>query len=152
MYRIREMLEADQSAVETLAVSTGMFAVGDWQGPELNNLQEDHHWIVALSEDNEVIGGAYFAPEQVSDRLWNTFFLSVSQEFQGKGVGRFIMTYIEELAREKGIRTLIVETSSLEGYSQARSFYQALGYVKEAEIRDYYGQGDNKIVFWKSLA
>ena len=98
------------------------------------------------------MGAAYFAPEEVSHKLWNTFFLAVSRVSQGKGVGRFIMNWIENLAREEGLRTLIVETSSLESYSQARGFYQSLGYVKEAEIIDYYGPGDNKVVFWKSLA
>jgi ribosomal protein S18 acetylase RimI-like enzyme len=145
------MVESDQAAVEKLATSAGMFAPGEWQAPDLNNLLGDHRWIVATNGENEVVGAAYFAPEQVSHSLWNTYFLSVNEDLHRQGIGRHIMTHIEELARSNDINTLIVETSSLESFSRARSFYLALGYVREAEIRDYYAPGENKIVFWKSL-
>jgi GNAT superfamily N-acetyltransferase len=145
------MQEDDQESVEYLATSTGMFAPGEWQAPDLQNLQPDHRWIIAVDDEDSVVGGAYFAPESASGSLWNTYFLSVKKDRHRQGIGRFIMTYIEELARSNNINTLIVETSSLERFSRARSFYVALGYVREAEIRNFYGQGDNKIVFWKSL-
>jgi ribosomal protein S18 acetylase RimI-like enzyme len=151
MLAIRPMVESDQAAVEKLATSTGMFGPGDWQAPDLANLHRDHRWIVATNSENEVVGAAYFAPEQVSHSLWNTYFLSVKKDSHRQGIGRQIMTHIEELALSKGINTLIVETSSLENFSQARSFYLALGYVREAEIRNYYAPGESKIVFWKSL-
>jgi GNAT superfamily N-acetyltransferase len=146
------MQEGDQSSVESLATSTGMFAPGEWQAPDLQNLEPDHRWIVAVDDEDRVVGGAYFAPEPVSGSLWNTYFLSVKKDRHRQGIGRYIMTYIEDLARSAAIRTLIVETSSLDGFGQARNFYLSLGYVREAEIRDFYGPGDNKIVFWKSLA
>jgi ribosomal protein S18 acetylase RimI-like enzyme len=129
-----------------------MFAESDWQSPDLENLQDGHKWVVATNEENEVLGAAYFGPEMVSDRLWNTYFLSVRKEMHGQGVGKSIMHYIENLGIQSGIRTLIVETSNQDSYAQARGFYQTLGYVKEAEIRNYYGEGDNKIVYWKSIS
>ena len=146
------MTEEDQHAVERLAVTTGMFALGDWDKPNLTALEKGHFWIVAIDDSGQVVGAAYFAPEPVADRLWNTFFLVVSKDLHGKGIGRFIMTHVEDLARIEKIRILIVETSSLESFSQARGFYQSLGYVREAEIRDFYAPGDNKVIFWKSLA
>jgi ribosomal protein S18 acetylase RimI-like enzyme len=145
------MNESDQLDVKNIAVDTGMFAEDDWQNPDLQNLQEDHHWIVVTAESGEVLGAAYFAPEMVSTNLWNTFFLAVKKEFHGQGVGKFLMRHIEYLAIHAGIRTLIVETSNQDAYAQARGFYTSLGYSKEAEIRNYYGEGDNKIVFWKSV-
>jgi len=145
------MVDADQAVVEAIATHTGLFDLGDWQRPDLDNLQVEHRWRVATDSVGDVVGAAYFAPEQVSDALWNTYFLAVKKELHGQGVGRFIMNHIEALARSEGIRTLIVETSSLESYEQARGFYQSLGYVREAEIRDYYAAGDNKVVYWKSL-
>jgi ribosomal protein S18 acetylase RimI-like enzyme len=152
MITIRSMADSDHSIVKAIAVDTGMFAESDWQSPDLENLQDGHKWVVATNEENEVLGAAYFGPEMVSDRLWNTYFLSVRKEMHGQGVGKFIMHYIENLGIQSGIRTLIVETSNQESYAQARGFYESLGYVKEAEIRNYYGEGDNKIVYWKSIS
>jgi ribosomal protein S18 acetylase RimI-like enzyme len=151
MLAIRPMIESDQAAVEKLATSTGLFAPGEWEAPDLQNLLPEHRWIVATHSENEVVGATYFAPEPVSHSLWNTYFLAVKKDSHRQGIGRQIMTHIEELAHLEGINTLIVETSSLESFSQARNFYLALGYVREAEIRDYYGPRENKIVFWKSL-
>lgn len=151
MYTIRAMIETDQDVVKNLAVSTGLFELENWDHPNLKDLQDDHLWLVALSESDDVVGAAYIGPEAVSQELWNTFFLAIKKEMQGKGVGSFIMGEIESMARSKNIKTLIVETSSQDSYAPARGFYQSLGYIKEAEIRDYYGAGDNKITFWKSL-
>jgi ribosomal protein S18 acetylase RimI-like enzyme len=152
MITIRPMTDSDQSTVKAIAVSTGMFADSEWQGPDLGSLQNDHHWVVATNESGEILGSAYFGPEMVSDLLWNTYFLAVRKEMHGQGVGKFIMQYIEKLGIQSGIRTLIVETSNQESYARARGFYLSLGYVREAEIRNYYGEGDNKIVFWKSIS
>lgn len=46
---------------------------------------------------------------------------------------------------------LLVETSSTEHYDGARGFYRARGFDEEARIRDFYGPGDDKIVFWSAL-
>lgn len=47
-------------------------------------------------------------------------------------------------------RTLIVDTSSMDDYAQARAFYRRQGLVEEARIRNFYGPGDDKVTFWKS--
>ena len=52
---------------------------------------------------------------------------------------------------EKEARTLIVDTSSLDEYQQARAFYAARGFVEEARVRDFYGPSDHKVTFWKRL-
>lgn len=48
-------------------------------------------------------------------------------------------------------RVLLVETSSTEQYHRARAFYLARGFDEEARVRDFYGPGDDRVVFWKSL-
>lgn len=52
---------------------------------------------------------------------------------------------------EEAARTLIVDTSSLDAYEQARAFYTRRGFVQEARIRDFYGPGDDKVTFWKQI-
>ncbi len=47
---------------------------------------------------------------------------------------------------------MIIETSSTEAYSGTRSFYRDHGFVEESRIRQFYGAGDHKVTFWKSLA
>ena len=69
--------------------------------------------------------------------------------------GTALMSHVEAALRNLGdavARTLIVDTSSLDDYDQARAFYEARGFVEEARIRDFYGPGDHKVTFWKLLA
>ncbi len=46
---------------------------------------------------------------------------------------------------------LLVETSSLPEYERTRSFYDQLGFDREAVIRAFYAKGEDKVVFWKHL-
>ena len=63
--------------------------------------------------------------------------------------------WVERTLRQLGdehARVLIVETSSTDPYAQARAFYAKYGFEEEARIREFYGPGDHKVVFWKSLS
>jgi len=44
-----------------------------------------------------------------------------------------------------------VETSSLDEYAAMRAFYSDQAFAKEAQIRGFYAEGEDKIVFWKHL-
>ena len=39
----------------------------------------------------------------------------------------------------------------METFLATRAFYRRNGYDEEARIRDFYGPGEDKIVFWKAL-
>ena len=45
----------------------------------------------------------------------------------------------------------MIETSSVDSFEPTRAFYRKLGYVEEARVREYYGPGDDKVIFWKLL-
>jgi ribosomal protein S18 acetylase RimI-like enzyme len=97
---------------------------------------------------------AYFAPEPFSDRMWNLYFIATAPDQHGSGTGTILIERVEDLLQgfsEEVARTLIVDTSSLDAYEQARAFYNRRGFVEEARIRDFYGPGDDKVTFWKRI-
>ena len=101
-----------------------------------------------------MVGAAYVAPEPFADRLWNLYFLAVSPDRHGAGTGTQLIAHVEDELRRAGqdaARVLLVETSSLEPYASARGFYRARGFDEEARIREFYGPGDSKVIFWKAL-
>ena len=115
---------------------------------------EGHHWIVAVGDDAEVAGAAYYAPEPFADRMWNLYFLATDPDRHGAGVGTALIGHVERSLRSQGAEvalTLIVDTSSLDEYEGSRRFYARRGFTEEARIRDFYGPGDDKVTFWKSL-
>jgi len=78
----------------------------------------------------------------------------VDKDHHGTGIGSRIVNEVELRLRDLGpgqARVLLIETSSTEQYVNTRAFYVARGYAQEATIRDYYGPGDHKVIFWKQL-
>ncbi len=109
----------------------------------------NHHWLV--DDDEGLAALAYYAPEPFADRVWNLYMLAVHPDRQGGGRGAALVKHVENALKGAGARLLLIETSGLERFERTRTFYQRCGYTEEARIRDYYGQGDDKVVFWKSL-
>ena len=158
---VRRAERDDEAAVTELAVVNGMFGadeVGElvamFRGAVEGELG-DHRWLVAVAPpDDRVVAAAYLAPEPFADRLWNLYFLAVSPTQHGRGVGSHLVRHLEAELRHAGervARILVVETSSTEQYAGARAFYRARGFGEEARIREFYGPGDDKVVFWKAL-
>lgn len=61
------------------------------------------------------------------------------------------MRHAEAALTAAGKRLLLVDTSGTEGFASVRKFYTALGYEREAVIRSFWGEGDDKVTFWKRL-
>jgi GNAT superfamily N-acetyltransferase len=157
---IRPAVATDTAAIRSLAISNAMFEADDMDGFDemmqgyLDGTLDGHAWIVAEDEHGATAGGAYYAPEPFADRMWNLYFIAVDPGRHRDGTGGVIIDWVEQTLRDLGphaARVLIVETSSLDQYAQARAFYAKRGFDEEARIRDFYGPGDNKVVFWKSL-
>jgi ribosomal protein S18 acetylase RimI-like enzyme len=158
--QVRTASVGDAEVIRRLAIDNRMFTTDDMDGFDetlagfFDGSLDGHHWVVAVTDDDLIAGAAYYAPEPFADRLWNLYFLAVAPSGHRGGVGSALIRYVEQALRDLGdgaARVLIVETSSLDAYTHARSFYAKAGFDEEARIRDFYGPGDNKVVFWKAL-
>lgn len=161
-FRIKPMTSAHRGPVRDLALANGMFGLEEMSGFDemmagyLDGTLTDHQWAVATApgEPIAVLGAGYWAPEPFGDRVWNLYFLAVDPGAHGRGVGSAIVRHLVDsltAAGEDVARVLIVETSSTGTYQPARRFYVARGFVEEARIRQFYGPGDDKVVFWRGL-
>ena len=53
--------------------------------------------------------------------------------------------------RKAGAKHIYVDTSSSDRYAATRGFYQQMGFVEEARLPDFYGDGDGKVIYVKQL-
>lgn len=157
---VRPAADGDVVPIRALAMDNGMFAPDDMADVDemlrgyLDGSMDGHRWIVADDAAGRVAGAAYYAPEPFADRVWNLYFLAVDPHRHRSGIGTALVAHVEQSLRSAGeqvARVLIVETSSTDDYTAARRFYVREGFDREACIREFYGPGDHKIVFWKSL-
>jgi GNAT superfamily N-acetyltransferase len=146
---IRPLRRDDLANAQAVIAAVDLFPAGmlpEMAAPWLDGAAEAL-WLVA--DDGR--GLAYAAPEQLTDGTWNLLLLAVDPAQQGQGLGRRLVTAVEERLRAIGARLLLIETSGQPGFAGQRRFYTRLGYRREARIRDYYRPGDDKVIFTKTL-
>ena len=72
-------------------------------------------------------------------------------EVRGQRVGARILERIEELAREKGIRRLVLETGEASGFEPAYRVYERAGFTPCGAVLDYPDSGYSRF-YEKTLA
>jgi len=114
--------------------------------------QEDYRVIVAESSAPGICGYACWGPTPMTAGTFDLYWIATHPRYQGRGVGRALMSYVESKVREEKGRLLVVETSSRESYRNTVGFYRLLGYEETSCIVDFYDEGDDKLVFLKRFS
>lgn len=109
-----------------------------------------YYWI-KLIDDGKVIGFANFGQNPSSVHSWDLYWIAIQEEYRKKHYGSVILKEAEERIRSLGGKIVWIETSGRPLYEPTRYFYLKNGYEIEATLRDFYGPGDDKIVYRKFL-
>lgn len=150
--KIRSVKSDDLPSLIDVVNTSGLFPgemLSDMIGNNLSDQNSQHHWLTY--EIEKPVAVAYFAPEEMTSGTWNLYLIAVHEDHQGSGIGAQLMNHIESFLKSKGERILIVETSDLEEFKLTRKFYERLNYDQEAHIREFYDEGEGKVVFLKKL-
>lgn len=131
--KTRAMLAKDLEAVAKLC---GQLVEGDRSPEELaarfaRTAQDPRHFmIVAVDEGDAPVGWAHIHETFlfISEPCMQVFALVVDEASRGKGVGKFMMDRVEEMARERGLSRVYLRSQAKR--EQAHAFYERLGYVK----------------------
>ena len=150
---IRPVVRADVPSIASIVDATLFPAdlLDDMIAPYFQNEGCTDIWLVHDQGDGP-IAVVFCEAERMTEGTWNLLAIGVLPDHQGRGIGAGMVAYLETMLAARGERILIVETSGLPEYERTRRFYRTLGYVEEARIRGFYAAGEDKIVFWKSLA
>ena len=149
---IRPIIRADLAQLKAIITATDLFPAESLDAMVegfLRGETTEEHWLTI--DDSEPTAIAYFRPEPVTNGTWNLLLIAVHPEIQSKGIGSALTKHIEKFLADRGARLLLVETSGSPDFESQRRFYCNLGYREEAQIRDFYDAGEDKIVFCKSL-
>ena len=150
---IRPINRADIDGLKTVLDSCGLFPseyLDEMISDYFNNADTQDIWFTCI-DNNLPVAIGYSVPEKLTNGTYNLLAIGVSESFQRKGIANEMMNYIEQHLKRKNVRILIVETSSDDAQIGARKLYQKIGYTQEAVIRDFWNDGEDKIVFWKKL-
>lgn len=148
---------ADLDPIVDTVVESGLFPEGETgpirallaehlAGPCASNAQ-----VVVDTEDDVVVGVAYYQPKAATDGTWDLTMLAVRGHFQGAGRGAALLERVENDVRSRAGRLLLIETSASSGQGRARRLYARAGYDEAATIDDYWEPGDSLVLFAKHL-
>ncbi|CAA9276316.1 MAG: hypothetical protein AVDCRST_MAG95-3043 [uncultured Adhaeribacter sp.] len=150
---IRQVKEQDVEFLKVVIDSNALFPSELLEGMMENYFNEPSSTDIWLTkeENNIPVAVAYCAPERFTEGTYNLYLIAVHKNYQGRSIGAEIIAYLEETLRTNGQRILLVETSGFPEFELTRKFYEKCKYNREAVIRDFYREGEDKIVFWKKL-
>lgn len=152
-----EVTAADVAAVREIVASTGFF------NPEelgiATELVEAHlsagaasgYFFLFAEEHGRVLGYSCYGPIAGTAGSFDLYWIATRREAQRRGLGRQLLRETERLVREAAGRRLYVETAGRAQYDPTRAFYAREGYLREAELADFYGPGDAKVFYVKVL-
>ncbi|MCB9845426.1 MAG: GNAT family N-acetyltransferase [Phycisphaeraceae bacterium] len=97
------------------------------------------------------MGYACFGPIPCTLHSASLYWIAVRSDAQGRGLGNRLMLESERRMRGSGLRRVYVETSGQPRYEPTRGFYERSGYSLEARLRNFYDEGDDKLVYVKRI-
>jgi len=158
---IQEVRTDERANLLSLAVQTGLFSPEEAEGllgGVLDSLSEGQlpaeHAALACrpSEDCPAVGWSYCAPDQYAEGVMNIWWIGVAPSAYGTGAGKALLSHVERAAAASGYRIIVIETSDQPLLARARSFYLRAGYAECGRVPDFYGPGDSKVIFSRSVA
>ncbi len=144
---IRDILERS----ETFTEEEIDLAIEVIEEAEIYPERRDYELFCAEDDDGSLLGYICYGAIPITDRCFDLYWICVDQNTSRKGVGRLLLSAMENALKEKAARHVYVDTSSTEPYLKARSFYEKHGYRVVSVFPDFYRDGDDKVVYLKKL-
>lgn len=116
--------------------------------------QSGYYVFVAewLEEGRPIVTGyACYGPTPKAEDVYDLYWIAVDPKFQGQGIGRQLLRFVENDVRNRKGRMLLIETSSKESYRRTLRFYEQCGYDEISRIKDFYRLQHDKVIFCKRV-
>jgi ribosomal protein S18 acetylase RimI-like enzyme len=151
-----ELKSSDPVSVEDILKSSGFFY--DYEVKEGKQLVENTALGIEADvsflflEENKMLGFTCYGKAECSLNSYFIYWIAVSNECRGKGMGGLLLLETERRIRNEGGAVIWMETSSIEKYSPTRKFYLSRGYEEVACLKDFYKKNDSKIIYRKDFS
>jgi ribosomal protein S18 acetylase RimI-like enzyme len=148
---------SDIETVREILTSSGYFykeeiAIGvELVEERLNKgISSGYHFLFA-EEDGRVTGYTCFGEIACTKGSFDLYWIAVDNKVRRSGIGKKLLTLSEKKIAEMGGKRIYVETSNRKQYESTRVFYLKCRYYVDAILKDFYGTGDDKVIFVKVL-
>jgi ribosomal protein S18 acetylase RimI-like enzyme len=154
---LRDLEPRDRTQLATLIESVDLFSRAEKEialevlDSYLAHPGRDYHALGAFTPRDVPLGYACFGPTPCTSGSWDLYWIAVSGEARGRGVGTLLMEEFERRLVDLNARLVLIETSSRADYALTRAFYLGRGYEVVAQVPDFYAPGDDRLIFTRTL-
>lgn len=148
----------DITNLEKILVSTGYFydfeirsALEIAEHTVSAGTEESGYFWIKITEGDEIIAFACYGKNEFSLHSWELYWIAVHQDFRNCKLGKALLHEAEEKIRQKEGKILWIETSGRPLYNSTEEFYKGNGYKLQASLEDFYGPGDPKHIYARTL-
>ena len=147
----------DVGRIRALVASTGFFGAAEVDiAAELvterltKGIRSGYHFVLA-ERGSGLVAYACYGPIDGTQDSFDLYWIAVAPEEQGKRLGTQVYARAEAAMRRTGAKRIYADTSSSDRYAPTRGFYQRMGFTEQARLPDFYGPGDGKVIYVKTL-
>ena len=152
-----ELVGSDVAGVRELVVLSGVFSAaehaiaGELVEETLRFGSAAGYEFVFAERAGGLAGYTCFGPIPATAESYDLYWIAVHPAERGRGLGASLLARSEARIAAAGGRLVWVDTSSRREYAPAHALYAAAGYREAARLDAFYGPGDSKLIFAKSL-
>ena len=154
---LRQLNTNDRGRVEEITRAAGLFREDEI--PVALEVFDDavrlpagssSYTLLGAALESRLVGWICWGPTPCTLGTYDLYWMAVDPALQGVGIGTALLREMER--QLNGVaRLIVIETAGRPDYAPTRGFYQARGYRPAATIADFYGPGDDQVVFVKRL-
>ena len=151
-----DVQEQDLATVRAIVESTGFFYPAEVDvavelvQERLRKGEASGYFFAFAEIDGRTVGYSCYGPIACTASSFDIFWIAVHRDAQRHGMGKWLMSVTEELIFAQDGARIYVETSGREHYLPTRKFYDRCGYQQIAELPEFYGPQDSKIIYLKT--
>lgn len=143
----------DVAALSRLVTATGVFYAAELAiareilEERLTHGRKSGYSFVFAERGGKLVGYTAWGPIPMTRGSFDLYWIAVDPRAQGSGVGQALLAETERDVARRGGGRIYIETSSRPTYARTRRFYERAGYTQVAELEDFYGPKDNKVMY-----
>jgi len=158
---IRELQPGDRVRVEEMTRGAGLFSgseisialevFDDATGANPAGTVDPDYESAGVEVNGHLVGWAVWGPRPGEPATFDLYWIVVDPPWQRNGLGRILHDHMEERIEGRAEQVL-VETSGRPDYERTREFYERHGYRAFRRVADFYGPGDDQVVYVRALS
>jgi ribosomal protein S18 acetylase RimI-like enzyme len=156
IYR-QQIQHSDIGAIADIVQSSGFFSAEEIDialelaEEKLTQPHDSSYQFLFVENENRVFGYTCYGLIPATHFSYDIYWIAVLKDMRGHGLGKLLMFETEKLIGASGGKQIYAETSSREQYKPTHTFYESCGYHQEAFLKNFYSEGDSKIIYAKTL-